>query len=285
MSYNYSEGLSPYENKGKVGLKEVFESEESVTKKVKELAEWVRSANHVVVHTGAGISTSAGIPDFRYDYHKCSRGFVLHEFSIIFYLNKSSYMSGKYLDVFNVLMLLPFVNRGPNGVWTLEKKGLKPEVNISFDDALPTKTHMALLELIKARKIHYIVSQNIDGLHLKSGLLRNYISELHGNMFIEKCNVCKRQYVRKSATSSVGQKCLNVPCPSTKVNGRACRGKLYDTILDWEHDLPEKDLKMADYHSSIADISICLGTTLQIVPSAIVKNLYNSQRSWTETTS
>ncbi|XP_073977319.1 sirtuin 6 isoform X2 [Rhodnius prolixus] len=159
------------------------------------------------------------------------------------------------------------VDIGPNGVWTLEKKGLKPEVNISFDDALPTKTHMALLELIKARKIHYIVSQNIDGLHLKSGLLRNYISELHGNMFIEKCNVCKRQYVRKSATSSVGQKCLNVPCPSTKVNGRACRGKLYDTILDWEHDLPEKDLKMADYHSSIADISICLGTTLQIVPS------------------
>uniref|UniRef100_A0A224XN22 protein acetyllysine N-acetyltransferase n=1 Tax=Panstrongylus lignarius TaxID=156445 RepID=A0A224XN22_9HEMI len=221
MSCNYSDGLSSYENKGKVGLKEIFEPEENVIKKVKELAKWINSASHVVVHTGAGISTSAGIPDFR----------------------------------------------GPNGVWTLEKQGLKPSVNISFDDAVPTNTHMALLEMINAGKIHYIVSQNIDGLHLRSGLPRGYISELHGNIFTEQCNVCKRQFVRKSATISVGQKCLNVPCPSIKVNSRSCRGKMYDTILDWEHDLPEKDLKLADYHSSIADLSICLGTTLQIVPS------------------
>lgn len=38
-------------------------------------------------------------------------------------------------------------HRGPNGVWTLEKEGLKPDVNISWDDARPTLTHMAIVSL------------------------------------------------------------------------------------------------------------------------------------------
>lgn len=42
------------------------------------------------------------------------------------------------------------VCRGPKGVWTLEAKGEKPNINISFNDAIPTKTHMALVALVKA---------------------------------------------------------------------------------------------------------------------------------------
>jgi len=74
----------------------------------------------------------------------------------------------------------------------LEKKGLKPQINISFDDAEPTFTHMALLSLSRTDHIHYIVSQNIDGLHLKSGFERSRLSELHGNMFIGQCSLCSR---------------------------------------------------------------------------------------------
>ena len=48
---------------------------------------------------------------------------------------------------------------------------------------------------------------------------------------------------------TVGQKSINKNCPATKANGRPCRGRLHDTILDWEHNLPENDLGMADYHS------------------------------------
>lgn len=51
---------------------------------------------------------------------------------------------------------------------------------------------MALKKLVEEKTVRYIVSQNIDGLHLKSGLKRENLAELHGNMFIEQCNVCKR---------------------------------------------------------------------------------------------
>lgn len=91
-----------------------------------------------------------------------------------------------------IFVLITF--RGPKGVWTLEKKGLKPQINISFDDAEPTFTHMAIVALANADYIKYVVSQNIDGLHLKSGLERSKLSELHGNMFIGQCSLCSRYH-------------------------------------------------------------------------------------------
>ena len=89
MSINYSEGLSECDNKGVCGLNEVlpvycgdrclasltyvnhilyqkiFEDQPSVTSKVDLLAQWLKQSKCVVVYCGAGISTSAGIPDFR----------------------------------------------------------------------------------------------------------------------------------------------------------------------------------------------------------------------------
>ncbi|KAB7503914.1 NAD-dependent protein deacetylase Sirt6 [Armadillidium nasatum] len=221
MSCNYADGLSPYENKGKLGLPEIFDSAEDIEKKCVKLADLLRNSEHTVVHTGAGISTSCGIPDFR----------------------------------------------GPNGVWTLEERGEKPKICISWNDAKPTKTHMALLALQKAGYVSYIVTQNIDGLHLRSGIPRKYISELHGNMFTSKCDSCQRQFVMSEAVKTVGLKSIGMNCPGLKKKGRRCRGKLFDTILDWEDSLPEDDLDLAHMHSCVATLSICLGTTLQIVPS------------------
>ncbi|VVC36565.1 Hypothetical protein CINCED_3A024486 [Cinara cedri] len=224
MSCNYAEGLTPYKNKGKVGMIEIFDAPNDLNEKISLLADWIKNSKYTVFHTGAGISTSAGIPDFR----------------------------------------------GPNGVWTLEKQGKKPEINLDFNDAMPTLTHMAIKTLVKKGYVKYVVSQNIDGLHLKSGLLREHMSEVHGNMFTMKCNKCNRSFTSQTAVKTVGQQNLNISCLGKTKKGSLCRGILHDTILDWEHRLPYNELQMAELHSNNADLCICLGTSLQIQPINLV---------------
>jgi len=65
MAVNYASGLSPYENKGECGMPEVYDDADVVAEKSSQLATLIRDSQHVVFITGAGVSTAAGIPDFR----------------------------------------------------------------------------------------------------------------------------------------------------------------------------------------------------------------------------
>ncbi|XP_070800783.1 NAD-dependent protein deacylase sirtuin-6 isoform X4 [Pituophis catenifer annectens] len=222
MSVNYAAGLSPYPDKGKCGLPEIFDPPDELERKIHQLADLIQNSFNVVFHTGAGISTASGIPDFR----------------------------------------------GPNGVWTMEERGLVPKFDTTFENARPSKTHMALLELHRVGILHFLVSQNIDGLHVRSGFPRDKLAELHGNMFVEECMKCGKQYVRDTVVGTMGLKPTGRLCDVSKHRGlRSCRGKLMDTILDWEDSLPDRDLNLASEASRRASLSITLGTSLQIKPS------------------
>lgn len=45
--------------------KEYFDSEEELERKIEQLAMMIGSSEHFISFTGAGISTAAGIPDYR----------------------------------------------------------------------------------------------------------------------------------------------------------------------------------------------------------------------------
>jgi hypothetical protein len=118
--------------------------------------------------------------------------------------------------------------RGPNGVWTCLDQG-RDIATCDLAQAEPTFTHMSLLTLFKKGKLKHIVSQNCDGLHLRSGIPRYALSELHGNMFIEVCKHCKpmRPYLRLFDVTERTSKHKH----NTMRRCHVCGNSLIDTIV------------------------------------------------------
>ncbi|KFM26008.1 3-isopropylmalate dehydratase [Auxenochlorella protothecoides] len=218
MSLGYAEKLSFKEDVGgSLGAPEVFDAATELAQSIEKLIQLVSEARSIIAFTGAGISTSTGIPDFR----------------------------------------------GPNGVWTAQKLGTAlPKATVEFANAAPSLTHQALLALHGTGKLKYLVSQNVDGLHRRSGFPAAALAELHGNCFLERCSTCGATFTRDFEVETVGFMETGRFC---EVQG--CRGPLTDTVLDWDDALPAKELKEAELRAKHADLAICLGTSLQIRPA------------------
>lgn len=153
--------------------------------------------------------------------------------------------------------------RGPSGIWTLQRAGQPlPRPKVSFTHATPSLTHQVLAALMQAGKLDYLVSQNVDGLHLRSGIPRDRLAELHGNCFAERCHSCGAEYVRDFEVETVGFKRTGRNCSQP-----GCVSSLRDHILDWEDALPEDELRLSEEHAREADLALCLGTSLQITPA------------------
>jgi mono-ADP-ribosyltransferase sirtuin 6 len=156
--------------------------------------------------------------------------------------------------------------RGPNGVWTKEIRGVSmkdeektPEI---FNRARPSYTHHAIVSLVQMGLVHHVISQNVDGLHLRSGLGITQLSELHGNICMEICELCDTQYFREIDIGGMGLNLTGNICTSTE-----CNGKLRDFSIDWDTSLPEDIFQHARKMIREADLCICIGTSLRIRPA------------------
>eukprot|EP00494_Astrolonche_serrata_P000710 UN00715 len=124
---------------------------------------------------------------------------------------------------------------------------------------------MGLVELKRRNILKYLISQNCDGLHRRSGIKSGDISELHGNGNIEICEVCGTKFFRDCHTSRVkrgrdhftGRFC-------TREN---CDGRLLNSTIDFGQNLPEQPLEFAEQHSNKADLHVVFGSSLTVNPA------------------
>ena len=81
--------------------------------------------------------------------------------------------------------------RGPNGVWTMQAQGRpQTEFKVPFGAARPSFTHVALRAMVATGYVKYVVSQNVDGLHMRSGLTRKEelaVRTVHGTPTFRCC--------------------------------------------------------------------------------------------------
>lgn len=60
-----------------------------------------------------------------------------------------------------------------------------------------------------------------------------------------------REYVRERVVSTMGLKHTGQRCEGGGARGR-CRGRLRDTVLDWEDELPVEEMERAEHHARSA---------------------------------
>lgn len=215
----------------KVAEVEHLDAPETIDKAVTELATLIKRSKHFIVFTGAGVSTSAGVPDFR----------------------------------------------GPNGAWTLRAQGKE----LDFDSTstlrtVPSPTHMALVGLQDRGILKFLVSQNCDGLHRRSGILPDRIAELHGNSNLEHCQKCQKEYLRDFRALSSGSKSLKDHRTGRKC--AICGGALLDTIINFGEDLPEHAFDLALTHAKRADLCLVLGSSLRVTPADSIPYLVGKKK-------
>ncbi len=139
--------------------------------------------------------------------------------------------------------------RGPDGVWTRQEKGLPPKTR-PFTSVEPNAGHRAVVELQSLGKLKFLISQNVDNLHLRSGIQPELLAELHGNVAKLRCQRCDT-----GVDKSLG---LDI-CK--------CGGRLVSSVVNFGDPLPQKDLEESFHHSSRCDLFGVVGSSLVVSPA------------------
>ncbi len=202
--------------------------------KLTKVAQWIGTSQRLIVFSGAGLSTESGIPDFRSPGGVWDR-YDPEDFYFQNFLNSEASRE-KY--------------------WQMATEMFEP-INL----ARPNEAHLAIAELEKLGKLDCVITQNIDGLHLKAGNSEEKVIQLHGTAIFVSCLGCKKRYDRSEIQERIkgGQKAPR--CDS-------CGGLLKPATISFGQPMPEKETAEAYHRSSLCDLFIVVGSSLVVQPAA-----------------
>jgi len=120
--------------------------------------------------------------------------------------------------------------------------------------AKPNAGHVAISELAKYKEV-WVLTQNIDGLHHRAG--SQNVSELHGSIITIKCTVCD---FKDKITNSFSEmpplyKCGNILRPDVVWFGEPLPHDVWDDAM---------------MHSSLCDVMVVAGTSLNVSPANLL---------------
>jgi NAD-dependent deacetylase len=196
------------------------------------LRELIGSAQRIVAFTGAGISTESGIPDFR------SPGGIWTRYKPIYF---DDFMSSDEMR-----------RESWRRKFATDETMLKAE---------PNAGHRALAKLVEQGRMSAIITQNVDGLHQRSGVPDSKVIELHGNATYASCLDCGHRHelepIRKAFLGS-GKLPLCVKCD----------GIVKTATISFGQAMPEIPMARAQDQTMSCDLFIVLGSSLVVYPAA-----------------
>jgi NAD-dependent SIR2 family protein deacetylase len=185
--------------------------------------------------TGAGISTSAGIPDFR-----SSNG--------LFAQTQKKYNLSNPAQFFQISLFYQHPEYFYDFCKNVEKQ---------INSCKPTKAHLFQGFLCKKGLVRRIFTQNVDGLEIKAGCPKELCTFAHGRIDVAGCPECLRDYdieeLKKKIYNDEIAYCEH------------CKKPIKPKVVFYGEYLPQSYFNSFDDITK-TDCAIIMGTSLEVYP-------------------
>ena len=208
--------------------------------RIAKLNKMIADAQKIVIFTGAGISTSSGIPDFRSADGLYSTKPVINGVE----MEPEFMLSGTCLADF------------PDEFFHY----LNTKMN--FPDAVPNIAHIMIAALERSGRQVTVVTQNIDNLHQLAG--SSEVCAIHGSFAKAYCQDCDMEYEGDIVFQDIAPRC-------------ECGGIIRPDVTLYGESLPQDAWEIAVERTYNADLFIIVGSSMTVMPAGYLPGYFRKK--------